>query len=74
MLFELTYQAGELGGLNISLTEAKQLEEWEAEGLLRRLHQTQRRVAEAKAGKNSLGGVDEDDAFSLGMEQLLEEE
>lgn len=75
MLFDLTHNAGELGGLNISLSEARQLEEWEADGLLRRLRQVQRRIAEAKSGKTSLGGVEEEeDAFLQGSEQLLQEE
>jgi hypothetical protein len=73
VVFALIYQAGELGGLNIDVDQAKQLEEWEAEGMLRRLHQVQSKMAEAKGGKTSLGGIDEEDAFETGSEQDQED-
>ena len=65
MLFELIHRPAELDCLGLSLTEAKSLEEWEAEGLLRRLHAVQKRTADRKSGRGGIGGVEDDfeDAF-----------
>lgn len=63
MLFSLVHNSGELGGLNLSLTEALSLEEWEADGLLRRLGYVQAKIAAAKAGEKGVGGIEEEDPF-----------
>jgi len=44
----------------MTLEEVQELEEWEAQGLLSRLHCVRRATAEAYSGKRSVGGVDDE--------------
>lgn len=74
MIFELTHRPPETDCLGMTLSEARELEEWEAQGLLQRLRAMQKMTAAAKEGKHSLGGIDGEDLEEVFSRDGTEEE